>query len=155
MTGYVTQPYLMSLSLSKNRLKEKGLSMKIGMERYVIECNLVKIKFKKAYRENGKLHIELSCKMRLLMLKKGKFKKQYENLQLVMSLDPAVTVKKIGGIRGYICPYCGSSLDLFRGGKCDYFGYQLDFAVNREKMAESGIIIRTSKIKSNHHQNRR
>lgn len=44
----------------------------------VIDSSLVKVKFKKAWEEYSGYKMALSCKMRLIMLENGKFKKKYE-----------------------------------------------------------------------------
>lgn len=102
----------------------------VNRNKNVIDCSLVKVKFKKITQDSEQYHLLLFCKMKLIVMKNegNRLKRKYENITLKMSLDKTVSPRKIGGITRYVCPRCGGNIDLLNGGICEHCGLIMDYS---------------------------
>lgn len=102
----------------------------------VIECFMHKVRFLAFNADENYYYIRLEVILRLTRLNGNKAKTENEKLYLTLSRKKNIQEKNIGDILEFTCDKCGSGIDMFKGGICDYCGEHIDYS-NHDWMIET------------------
>lgn len=102
----------------------------------VIECFLHKVKFVSFKTSPDYYIMNLEVVLRLTRLNGNKAKTENEKLFLTLLRKKNIEEKNIGSIFEFTCDKCGSGIDMFKGGICDYCGEKIDYS-NHDWIIES------------------
>lgn len=94
----------------------------------VIECSLTQLTFNYIERIENHFLISATVDLDVSYYNGHTIKEKTEVVQLKLSGINGLEEKNMGSIREYVCPSCGSSVDMMKGGKCAYCGTVLDYS---------------------------
>lgn len=123
----IIQSYVKLWFLSKNR-RELGCIAEIDnyADDNVVDADCLACKGQKIWEDDTYTYIQMKLQMRLV--------KMYgEKLKAVKQLATVTMKRKKGALSSlatetFICPSCGSSVNILEGSKCSYCGKALDMA---------------------------
>jgi nitrite reductase/ring-hydroxylating ferredoxin subunit len=76
------------------------------------------------HEENGRLCVRVELQVRLVYLRKGKIRSEYQKDTLTLCRNDRV-MKLNPGIQVIKCPQCNANIDVTKG-KCEYCGTKID-----------------------------
>ena len=93
----------------------------------VIDCTLNDLRFESFKKEPSKFILVVSVGMNLYRYDGENITKEYEGLKLTFSGDRQMVMDNISAVCMYKCDSCGSTINLLKGGVCEYCGSRLAY----------------------------
>lgn len=94
----------------------------------VVECFVRQIKFLNLGKDGDRYLIDVEVSLSLSRLINKKIKTENEKLILKMSGKSGMKINNINSVMEFACNNCGSTIDILKGGKCDYCGENMDYS---------------------------
>lgn len=94
----------------------------------VIECFMHQIEFLNLKRDGERYFVDVEVTLHLSRLIDKKIKTENEKIILKMSGKKGMKINNISSVMEFECNNCGSAIDIFKGGKCDYCGENMEYS---------------------------
>ena len=96
---------------------------------YVLDFDVLALRIKKYYVENGRQVADLEVKAKIASMNhKKKLRKKKQKIRLSVCRDEKTFTKVYDKINKMTCDNCGASINLTKDGKCKYCGNSFDLA---------------------------
>ena len=93
----------------------------------VIDCSLNDMRFEAFKKEPSRYILVVTAGMNLYRYDGENITKEYEGLKLTFSGDRNMVMDNISAVCMYKCDSCGSTINLLKGGVCEYCGSRLAY----------------------------
>ena len=103
----------------------------------VIDYDVIDYTDLQEHEENGRLCVRVELQVRLVYLRNGKIRSEYQKDTLTLCRNDRV-MKLDSGIQVIKCPQCNANIDVTKG-ECEYCGTKIDSVQEWEALKTEGI----------------